>query len=54
MITQAAINQVLGRDARDKYKFDIAFTYARNKLTELRTEERRKVHEDYFNDGVLG
>ena len=34
---------VLGRDAREKHKFDVAFTFAKNKLTELRTEERRKV-----------
>ena len=33
----------MGRDAKDKYKYDVAFTYAKNKLTEFRTEERRKV-----------
>ena len=32
---------VIGRDAREK--LDVAFTFAKNKLTELRTEERRKV-----------
>lgn len=35
--------RVLGRDARERYKHDIAYRYARNKLTEFRTEERRKV-----------
>ena len=29
---------VIGRDAREKHKFDVAFTFAKNKLTELRTE----------------
>lgn len=40
---QAAVVTALGRDARDKYKFDTAFKYARAKLTDFRTEERRKV-----------
>ena len=34
--------RVLG-NTREKHKFDAAFTYAKNKLTEFRTEERRKV-----------
>ena len=43
MHMQAVVVKVLGNDARDKHKFDIALKYARNKLTEFRTEERRKV-----------
>ena len=34
---------VLGCDARDKHKFDIALKYCKAKLTDFRTEERRKV-----------
>ena len=42
-MSQAVIVKVLGRDAREKYKFDTALKYCRGKLTEFRTEERRKV-----------
>lgn len=34
---------VLGRESRDKNRFDALFAYAKNKLTDFRTEERRKV-----------
>ena len=40
---QAAIVKTLGRDSRDKHKFDTALKYCKSKLTEFRTEERRKV-----------
>lgn len=42
-ILQAAVLRVLGRDIRVKYKFDAVCGFAKNKLTEFRTEERRKV-----------
>ena len=35
--------KVLGREARDKHKFDIALKYCKSTLTDFRTEERRKV-----------
>ena len=41
--TQDAVVRVMGRESRDKRKFDLAFTYCKNKLTDFRTEERRKV-----------
>lgn len=48
--------RLLGRDTREKHKFDVAFTYAKNKLTEFRTEERRKVQPqfetDYYNYAI--
>lgn len=33
----------MGRDARDKHKFDMAFAFCKQRCTDLRTEERRKV-----------
>ena len=44
---QVAIVKVLGREARDKHKFDIALKYCKSKLTDFRTEERRKVYMKY-------
>ena len=41
---QAVVVKILGRDARDKHKFDTALKYCKAKLTEFRTEERRKVY----------
>ena len=41
--TQDAVVRVMGRESRDKRKFDLAFTYCKNKLTDFRTEECRKV-----------
>jgi hypothetical protein len=41
---QEAVGNTLGTcDSGEKYKYDMVFTYAKNKLTEYRTEERRKV-----------
>ncbi len=40
---QEAVKCVLGRESRDKNRFDALFAYAKNKLTDFRTEERRKV-----------
>jgi hypothetical protein len=37
------VARVLGRDARVRYKYDAVTGYAKSKLTEFRTEERRKV-----------
>ena len=42
-IIEDAISGVLGPDVRDRYKFDALHTFAKNKLTDYRTEERRKV-----------
>ena len=35
------------REAREKHKFGVAYTYCKNKLTDYRTEERRKVRNLY-------
>ena len=43
---QATIVEALGHEARDKHKFDIALKYAKGKLTDFRSEERRKVRYD--------
>ena len=43
---QAAIIKTLGHDARDKHKFDAALKYTKDKLTDFRSEERRKVRHD--------
>lgn len=61
---QAAIVKALGQEAREKHKFDIARKYAKGKLTDFRSEERRKVRYDkivtifrllrYFKWQVLG
>ena len=43
ILLQVAVVKTLGHDAHDKQKFDIALKYAKGKLTEFRSEERRKV-----------
>ena len=41
---QASVMRVIGRvDAREKYKLELALKYCRAKMTEFRSEERRKV-----------
>ena len=46
---QASVIRVIGRvDAREKYKLELALKYCRAKLTELRSEERRKVQYNLF------
>ena len=51
---QAAVVKALGHDARDKHKFDIALKYAKGKLTDFRSEERRKVrHRKMYNIVVI-
>ncbi len=37
------VAKVLGRDTRDRQRFDALHSFAKNKLTDYRTEERRKV-----------
>ena len=37
------IKSVLKDDAKEKYKFDVALRYVKNKLSIFRTEERRRV-----------
>lgn len=46
ILLQAAVVKTLGRDAREKHKFDTALKYAKDKLTDFRSEERRKVRHD--------
>lgn len=51
IIFQGALVRILGSEVRDRTKFDAVYTYAKNKLTEYCTEERRKVRKvvyDYY------
>ena len=38
------VTKVLRNDAKDKFKFDVAMSYCRRKMTTFRSDEKRKVN----------